>query len=499
MYRPSMRRLIFRVKSNKFGRIRSVVPVRLNMLHCFSQTLQTLQKKIMPDQKHHTPKSPDPRAESIERINEDSPTRLSAEAFSQTFNTPLHTRMFSVVDDIKMTTMRDIFAGAESGQIGQLIDVFIKMENTDARLQSMLSTRRQAATRASHVVTAADDDDPRAVKAAELVERNIKRLSWQKLLRSFMDGRLYGAAVFENIWKKNGTDLMIHEIEQIDHTRLEQYKLDARDPNFGQLAILSEPFGIRRQYISEFDPYKLIVCTNTIKRGQYDLHAVMRPIARWYVLKSFAVLAWTQYAEKFGFPIPTITVAKEDYQKNKELMKKLLESVGVNRYGIFFEGMEYDLHQAPDAKQVDVFSKYIDLCNMEMTINVLGQNLTTEVKGGSLAASRTHETILDQITADDIDWLDGIVQRQIADPIVRVNMPSLPIELYPKYTSVIEKNIDLQKLGAGLKTMAGLVEIPVNWIHEIAQIPKPTDLDDVIGGYKSGAGDSLLSALKDTN
>lgn len=444
--------------------------------------------------RYHSAKNPQANITNQKRVDEDSPTKLSATSFDQIFNTSLFSRMVSVVDDIKMSRLRDIFFGAESGQLGELFDLYMKIEASDARLQSLSNSRRMAATRASHVLTVPDESNQTAQDARQLVENNIKRLNWEKFLRALLDGRMFGATVFENIWKEIGGELYIAEVQQIDHTRLEQWKLNQNDPRFGQLAILTDQFGSQRQFISEFPDYKLIVGTNTAKTGTYELAGVFRSVARWYVLKTFAVKAWAQYAEVYGFPVPTITVAKSDYQENKSLMKKLLTSVGVNRFGIFFEGMDYDLHQAADQASIDVFQKYIDLCNTEMAIAILGQNLTTEVQGGSRAAAQTHLNVLENIIQDDVDWIDEIIQSQFVDPIVRVNYPSLPIDQYPTYTSVLDKNVDLQKLGMGLQSMSRLIEIPVNFIHQISQIPRPEEDEDTVGGFGSG-GSGVIEAL----
>lgn len=439
------------------------------------------------------------KAEQTQRVDEDSPKKLSADAFKRTFDTALFSRMTTVVDNIKMSRLRDIFGGAQSGQLGELFDVYLKMESSDARLQSLSNSRRMAATRASHVITAGDDKNKKSEAAAQLVEQNISRLNWEKILRSLLDGRMYGATIFENVWKQVGGDLMISKVNQLDHTRLEQWKLDENDPRYGQLAVLTGEYGQDRQFVSDFPEYKLITATNTTKTGYYDIAGVFRSVARWYVLKTFAIKAWAQYAEVYGFPVPIVTVDQDKYEENKSLIKQLLTSVGVNRYGIFFEGMEYELESASDNASIEVFEKYIDLCNTEMAIAILGQNLTTEVSGGSRAAAQTHLDIMENIIQDDVDWIDEIIQAQFVDPLVRVNFPSLPLEMYPTYKSVLDKKVDLQKIGAGLKQMSKLIEIPVNYIHEVTQIPKPDDGDETIGGFQSGSNPLVDAINGDSN
>lgn len=424
---------------------------------------------------------------------EDKPTKIPNEALERVFRVSMFERMLNVVDELSMTRLRDIFSGAESGRLGDLIDVYIKIENSDARLKGMIKNRRMAASRASQVVTPADEDNAQAVEAAELVSENIKMLPWNQFQRDLMDGRLYGVAMWEKVWRKRPDGkLFIDKFHHIDHTRIEQYMLHPGGERYGQLCIRRGRFGIEKVFLDELPPYKLIVATNSDREGMFDLAGVMRPVSRWYVLKTFAVKSWAQYAETYGFPVPTITVSKKEFNDNKKQIKTLLESVGVNRYGIFFDTMEYELHNTNSPAAIDVFEKFISLANVEQAIAIVGQNLTTEVSGGSRAASETHMKVLGDIVDDDVEWSEEIIQDQIVNEIVRVNFPNLPFDLYPTYRAITKKNIDLQKLGAGIREMSRLIEIPKKFIYEESQIPQPSEDEPVIGG-EGGMLDEMLA------
>lgn len=423
---------------------------------------------------------------------EDKPERLSSEAVQRVFRVSMFERMLNVVDSLTMQRLRDIFSGAESGRLGDLINTYIKIENSDARLKGMIKNRRMAASRASQVVTPADENDSRAVDAAELVMENIKMLPWNQFQRDLMDGRLYGVAMWEKVWRKREDGkLFIDKLHHIDHTRIEQYMLHPGSERFGQLCLRRGKYGVDKVFLDEIPPFKLIIAANSDREGMFDLAGVMRPVARWYVLKTFSVKSWAQYAETYGFPVPTITVSKKEFDENKKQIKTLLESVGVNRYGIFFDSMEYELHNTNSPTAISVFKDFIELSNVEMAIAILGQNLTTEVSGGSRAASETHMKVLGDIVDDDVEWSEEIIQDQIVNEITRVNFPDLPFDLYPTYRAITKKNVDLQKLGAGIREMSRLIEIPKKWIYEESQIPQPTEDDPVIGG--EGVLDELLA------
>lgn len=68
------------------------------------------------------------------------------------------------------------------------------------------------------------------------------------------------------------------------------------------------------------------------------------------------------------------------------------------------------------------FSKRIETIDTSMAVCVLGQNLTTEIKGqGSRAAAQVHENIRADVLKADCEIEDNMVESQILGPWVRYN------------------------------------------------------------------------------
>ena len=408
-------------------------------------------------------------------------------------------RIVNIVDQIEMRTLRALFNNATSGYVGELIDVYVQMEASDARIQGMLSARRNAVSRTQSVVTSADDKNEAANAARELVLSNIDHLKWNEFRRSLMDGRIYGVAIFENIWKRGAAGtLFIDRIKQVDHTLIEQEttQFNLKGEGFGQIVLREDNLSSKTIKLDDLPPYKLVKAYRTNRDGYHDLEGIMRSVARWYVIKTFLIRVWAQYAEVYGFPTPIVKVSEDELKNQKSLIKKLLQSVGVNRYGIFLKSMDYELHEAAGTQNSDVFEKYLNFANTEAAIAILGQNLTSEVSGGSFAASETHFKVFEDLTSDDLEYTDEIIQEQIVNPLVRVNFPNLPADMYPTYKSVLSRNIDLQKFGLGMQALSKLVPIPKSYIYEQAQVPEPNGDEEVIDNTNS---DGLLNALSNTN
>lgn len=407
-------------------------------------------------------------------------------------------RSITVFDKLTMSLVQTTIASAESGNLGDFYELCEYIEASDTRLRGMIGNRRKAVSKRPFAVQSANLDDERANEAADLVMRNITKLKWKSFIRELMDGRIYGVQVNQKIWGKdeNG-NLCITSLVGVDRSKIQQANWGAslKNPNFtfGELLISKYRYGTETIPVAELlEENSVIVAVDKDDKGKYDLHGIMRGVLRWYIVKLFTLQSWSQYAEKYGFPITTATTSEAMFNKNSALMKRLLSSVGSNRYGVFLEGMDVKIANGASTANIDVFERLLANCNNEIAIGLLGQNLTTDVSGGSFAAAKVHLDVLDAIIEDDAEFIDEIVNDQFVKPLVALNFPDLPIEDYPTYFTVFEKQVNVSEIARGLKDAASIVPIPVSHIYERLNIPEPLDDEQTIGGYN---GNSLLDAI----
>lgn len=419
-------------------------------------------------------------------VNSESPTVLGPDDMEQVLGAASFTQLINMTDSVDMPTLRLVLLGAEGGNLGRLFEAYQKMVSSDARIFGMVRNRKLAVARAAQTLTV-DEDNSVAVAARDLVEKNLKLLSFTELQEQLLDGIFYGVALFEKVWVERDGELLVENVHRVQSRRIRQNNSftssgSGRQPDerFGELQIVTGDFGSDRRFLDEFGPYKFMAAVARDNPGEYSYHSVFRSVARWWVLKNFILQTWAQFTEKYGVPLAIVKMPKSEYEKNKQAVKKVLQSVGANRYGLFFENMTYEIQNAAQAGNVEVFKSYIELCNTEIAIAILGQNLTTEVSGGSFAAAKTHENVLSDIIASDMEWLDSIIQHQLVEPLVRVNFPSLAPEDYPVFVSKTKRDVDLVQLSSGLSGMNRLIDIPKAWVYESAQIPQPADGEDVI-------------------
>jgi phage gp29-like protein len=158
------------------------------------------------------------------------------------------------------------------------------------------------------------------------------------------------------------------------------------------------------------------------------LRGAMRAIAPWWLARNYALRDWARYSERHGMPIllaRTPFGADKDAvnaykvslgQLGQESVIQLPGSVDLEKYGT------YDLAYLETKDPAwEGFRELIVQCNAEITLALLGQNLTTEVKEGSFAAARVHADVRQAILEADARALAQTVYRQMARPFAAIN------------------------------------------------------------------------------
>ena len=69
--------------------------------------------------------------------------------------------------------------------------------------------------------------------------------------------------------------------------------------------------------------------------------------------------------------------------------------------------------EANKSSSVKLYSEMIAHCNSEISKALLSQTLTTEIMGGSKAASETHFKIRKEIVASDIEFLEKWLNKLV--------------------------------------------------------------------------------------
>ena len=153
----------------------------------------------------------------------------------------------------------------------------------------------------------------------------------------------------------------------------------------------------------------------------------IRPVSEPWLYRHFSAADWANYCEVHGVPIKKAIVPASSDEVQRDRYQQQLAAIGgrgsimVSR-GVVGTGQDWDLEFAePKDTSWECFPGLIDRADMQIVLALLFQNLTTEVKGGSFAATSAHMDIRQQgIQADNSAWRLTI-HNQVARPFAQFN------------------------------------------------------------------------------
>jgi phage gp29-like protein len=137
-----------------------------------------------------------------------------------------------------------------------------------------------------------------------------------------------------------------------------------------------------------------------------------RALARWWLLKTFALDDWARHGEMHGSPIRVGLAPEGSQPEDREKFAADLAEIGRDTSIVPPPGYTMELLEA-EAKTWEQFPKQIETANAELSILLVGQNLTSEVTGGSFAAAKIHENVRDDLVRFDAEALATCLNEQV--------------------------------------------------------------------------------------
>jgi len=199
----------------------------------------------------------------------------------------------------------------------------------------------------------------------------------------------------------------------------------------------------------------------------------------WWLLKTYAIQDWARYSERHGQGTWVVKPGESTDLKDKAARKALateFKALGRDPVFITRPGWDVNLVEAT-ANNFVTFKQQVQEANAGLAIAILGQNLSSEVKGGSYAAAQVHEAVAAHIIASDTDNLSDFVHDQILVPWAVANWGSADAAPWPKWDVTppadtagrVKTWVDL---GAALTTFKTLgVPVDVTSACEAAGVP----------------------------
>ncbi len=376
-----------------------------------------------------------------------------------------------------------ILQEADDGSLSTAMQLFEEMEEKDAHLFAVANTRRLALTGLEwQVVSAADVhtgvDRDRADKVAAYCREilaDLDRLDEALQHLSLAIGR--NIAIAEIVWDVAGGELRPVDIVPIDFTRIVFDELD-------RPRILTEE---QPEEGVELLPNKFIVHTPHSVSGHPQRGGLLRVTAMVYLAKNLALKDWMIFAEVFGMPVRIARYEPTATPEEKRELLRMLESLGSNAAGIFSRAVELQVIEANRGTMGPPYERLVEFLNREMSKAWLGQTLTTDIAGqkGSYAVTAVHETVRQDVLADDMRKEGRTIRRDLLEVLTRLRFgPDAPVPCFRrklKQPSVPGELVEV--LDTAVNQLG--VRVPLGWAHDALGIPQAGEQEATVPGMSN--------------
>jgi phage gp29-like protein len=199
------------------------------------------------------------------------------------------------------------------------------------------------------------------------------------------------------------------------------------------------------------------------------------------IKKKEVISAWSEAAELFGMPI---RIGKTDINdpESRDNMEDMLENMGEAAFGVFDKEDEIELINTSKTDFSNMYDKFIERINSELSKLILLQTGTTDEKA-FVGSAEVHEGILsDLIEAYVLDVED--VANEIVIPICERH-GLIKMGCYLKADN--EQKFSPTELFNIVKELLNHYDIAPDWINETFEVPvDEKETPDALKGDKTG-------------
>jgi hypothetical protein len=315
---------------------------------------------------------------------------------------------------------------------------------SDGRLKRLINTRIEAITNRKLVFTING-------KQVDDVERLTKYTFFNDFVKEAMQATFWGHSLLLLDWA-TPTDL----------PTLSTTKLIPRKhvkPRFG--IVTQEQWGMTGTN------YRDMNAANIIEIGTPEDLGDLMEVAQYTIYKRGNFGDWAEYAELFGTPFRWATYNNPQTQA---MLEEAMEKAGSAGYVVAPEDAKIQFLGNAGHNGNDIFRFFLEACNTEMSICILGNTMTsTEAKSSGYAQSYTHKE-----AQDELHKADRLGVLRILNEKLTPYLAALGYQVEGgMWDFEEEETISLtERLDIDLK-VASKVPIPVSYWYEKYKIPMP--------------------------
>ena len=159
----------------------------------------------------------------------------------------------------------------------------------------------------------------------------------------------------------------------------------------------------------------------------------VRALGLLFMMRRFKWRDWARFCERHGMPL---IVIKEPQVFDQESDARAAFYTGIRNMGstgvVRLPGDGWDVTlQELKAGSYEAFSSFLDKASTAISITLLGQNLSTEVQGGSYAAAQAHLRVRQDYLDADAETFSTALRDQLIQPWGRFNVKGWNRDLAP--------------------------------------------------------------------
>ena len=269
-----------------------------------------------------------------------------------------------------------------------------------------------------------------SVEMNDLCSAFLNELDIDSIIAQILDSIFYGYSVLEILWEYKNEKWVPSSLEEkpqewfyFDELNTIRYRGEYEQMNF---TLPENKFLLVQHSATYYNPY-----------GEKVLSRCYWPVQ----FKRNGLQFWVTFTERYGMPF---LIAKQPKTYSAEEAQALLDSIEkmlVDTTAVIPEDSSVSFLESSHAYSVDVYKKFVEFCNSEISKAILAQTLTTEVGDhGTYAAAKTHQDIFNSLIAGDKRLVEKTINKLIT-MVCTLNFPSISNSDLPKFELYAESDV----------------------------------------------------------
>jgi phage gp29-like protein len=334
-----------------------------------------------------------------------------------------------------------------------------EMYNTimiDARLTAQAGLRIDKTQGADFEITDADG------KFDEQATKTIKDLElYDSLSEIIIESRFYRNSVMEFMFDSNGK--LTCELVPRKHIV----------PDSGVfLADLSKDNGVNYRELPDFGKW---IVEFGIRSG--DLGILNKAVPH-VLMKKFAQTCWSELCEIFGIP-PRVLKTNTGDKAALTRAENMMRTIGSAAWWIIDTDEDFNFATTPSNTSGDVYKNFIQLCNQEISMLILGVIIGQDTEFGNRSKEESSVQLLDSIVLADRRYVTNNFNNIVLPALAQLGIIKDGLRL------VIRKETDIKSLWDMTYQAAQYFDVDAEWVKSTFGI-------EVTGPRKYGAGESQM-------